>query len=267
MSKLLRADFNIGSIMGENDRFLLDAYYDNGDYAAISSLLDRRCFIIGRTGAGKSAAFRQLAENHPGRVVRVTPEDLSFQYLTSLELIDRLTTFKVHLEPFFTALWKHVLIVEIIKHRYGISSKEKRDNTLYLLRNKLQRDPAKVKALDYLEEFGEKFWAETDERVREITDNFVEKFESSAGLDAKVPNVGGIKIEGGYERNKSRETKTEIASRYQKIVNETQLPKLNQVIRILGNEILDSHQHFTYLVVDDLDKEWVDEKLANTLIP
>ncbi len=34
----------------------------------------------------------------------------------------------------------------------------------------------------------------------------------------------------------------------------------------MGNEILDSKQHFTYLVVDDLDKEWVDEKLANTLI-
>lgn len=58
----------------------------------------------------------------------------------------------------------------------------------------------------------------------------------------------------------------EIAARYQQLVNETQLPRLNQVIRILGNEILDSEQHFTYLIIDDLDKEWVNEKLANQLI-
>ena len=78
MSNLLRANFNIGSMMGENDQFLLESYYDNGDFAAISSPLDRRCFIIGRTGAGKSAAFRHLEGDYPGRVVRITPEDLSF---------------------------------------------------------------------------------------------------------------------------------------------------------------------------------------------
>lgn len=133
MSSILRANYNLGGMMAESDQFLLDAYYDNGDYEAISSQLDRRCFIIGRTGAGKSATLRRLEQEYKAKVIRIVPEDLSLKYLSSLELIEDLTKLDVHLEVFFTALWKHVLIVETIKHRYGITTKEKKQNILTTL--------------------------------------------------------------------------------------------------------------------------------------
>ncbi len=37
------------------------------------------------------------------------------------------------------------------------------------------------------------------------------------------------------------------------------------MIGVLNEEILDS-QHFTYVVVDDLDRDWIDERLVNDLI-
>lgn len=35
---------------------------------------------------------------------------------------------------------------------------------------------------------------------------------------------------------------------------------------VLDDDILDSPQHYTYVVIDDLDRDWVDEKVKNDLI-
>ena len=79
--------------------------------------------------------------------------------------------------------------------------------------------------------------------------------------------VGGLGIKGSgqFERATSQEAQREIAAKYQRIVNENQLPRLNEMIDLLDKRCLDE-QHFTYLIIDDLDKEWEDQELANLLI-
>jgi transposase len=56
------------------------------------------------------------------------------------------------------------------------------------------------------------------------------------------------------------ETRAQQADRFQRLVNNTQLTRLNEMIRVLDEYILDSSQNFTYIVIDDLDKDWVDER-------
>jgi len=50
------------------------------------------------------------------------------------------------------------------------------------------------------------------------------------------------------------------------VVNETQLARLNKMIDVLDDDILESPHDFRYVIIDDLDKEWVDERIANDLI-
>jgi hypothetical protein len=88
---------------------------------------------------------------------------------------------------------------------------------------------------------------------------------ASGGLGVEY-GLGSVKAEAKSERAQSQEIKSEVADRLQRVVNETQLPRLNQVIKLLGEEILDSRQHQTYLLIDDLDRDWVDDALANLLI-
>jgi hypothetical protein len=38
------------------------------------------------------------------------------------------------------------------------------------------------------------------------------------------------------------------------------------MLTIINNEILDSPQHFTYIIIDDLDKQWVNDELVMLLI-
>jgi hypothetical protein len=269
MSSEFRSNFTFGSPVAESDHLLSVAYWDNGDFEAISSRVDFRRFIIGRTGSGKSAIFKQIEERYPRNFVRIIPENLSLPYITNLDVTRQLLQLGVRLEPFFKALWKHVFLVEIIKHRYKIDSPEKKMNIFTQLINKLRNDSAKVRALEYLDEFGDKFWADTNERVQQIAEIFETKIKSKGNLESELAAFGlkaGANAGSESETTSTTEIKREIADRYQKVVNETQLPRLNEMIVILNNEILESDQHFTYLMIDDLDKEWVDENLANQLI-
>jgi hypothetical protein len=264
MPRRLARDFTLGAEQAEADPLLEYAFYESGVYAAAESRLNPKCFLVGRTGSGKSAVLQHLEEEHPDHVIRINPEDLSLPYILDLGVMRTLIALDVHLDPLLIALWKHVLLVEIIRHRYKVDTPEAKRAFFTTLREKLRRDSRMQAALDYLDEFGESFWCETDERVREITTNFERNIELSGGLSAGSSELG---VNAGASRatRQASEVRTEEADRYQRVVNETQLPRLNKMMEVLDREILDA-QNFTYVVIDDLDRDWVDEQLANDLI-
>ncbi len=261
----LRREFNLGVEQAEVDPLLSDAFYESGDYSVIASKTDPRCFIIARTGGGKSAALKHLEDEHPDHVIRISPENLSLPYITNLGVMKYLDSLQVHLDPFFIALWKHVLLVELLKHRYKIDSAAAKQRFLSTLRERILRNQAKRQALEYLDEFQDRFWCETDERVREI----VQKFEERVGLQsqgqAALPGIVAASAGGSTGTTETAETRLELIDRFQRIVNDTQLPRLNKMIEVLDEDVLD-RQNFTFVLIDDLDKDWVDERVANSLI-
>ncbi|MGT2462887.1 P-loop ATPase, Sll1717 family [Sinomonas atrocyanea] len=261
----IRNNFNLGGEQAEADPLLEDAFFETGDFEMIESRTEGRCFIVGRTGAGKSAALQRLSELHPEHVIRINPEDLSLPYITNLHAIRWLDSLEINLDPFWTALWKHVLLVEIIRHRYKVDSPAAKTNMLTNLREWIKNDRTKAAALEYLNEFEGKFWCEADERVKEITDTFSQKVSAEAGAKLGFGPFD-IGMHGGGEIGRSTEARAELVDRFQRLVNETQLARLNKMLDVMNDHVLDSDQHFTYLVIDDLDRDWVDERIANDLI-
>lgn len=262
----LGTSFNIGGDQAEADPLLDEAFYTSAQYESILDRQDPRCFLVGRTGSGKSALLRRLSEEHAAKVIRIVPEDLSLPYITNLDVVQQLRDLDVDLQPFWKALWRHVLIVEVIRHRYKIDDPEVKSNVIQNLREKLSRNPGKKLALAYLEEFEGRFWAETDERVREITSTLTKRIEGEAAVNANFPGIAnaGGKASGGLEA--SEISRVELSHRYQRIVNETQLARLSKMMEVLDEDVLSSSQDFTYIVIDDLDKDWVDVRLTNELL-
>lgn len=265
VSGRLSREFTLGGEQAEADPLLQLAFFSSGDYAAVSSRIDPHCFLIGRTGGGKTAVLRRLEDTDADRVIRVNPEDLSLPYITELGAIRFLDSLNVHLDALFIALWKHVLVVELIRHRYKIHSPEEKQNFLAGIGERIRRDPSKRAALDYLEDFQGRFWCETDERVREIMSKFEKQVTAAAGGELRVPGAGRVGASLEEVTQRTTEDKTQETERFQRLVNETQIARLNQMIRVLDEDILDE-QHFTYIVVDDLDRDWVDERVANDLV-
>ncbi len=261
-----RTRFQLGGEQAEADPLAYDGFYSSADYISVESRTDPHCFVIGRTGSGKSALLQRLEADHVGHVVRIDPEDLSLPYITDLGIMRSLVSYDVHLDPFFIALWKHVLLVELIKHRYNVDSPGAKRNFVKTLRDRIARDKSKQAALDYFDEFSERFWCETDERVREITNKFESEVQKAVGAGAQIPRVAEIKADASDTTTISTEVRSEQASRFQRVVNETQLARLNQMLKVLDEDILDDPKNFTYVVIDDLDRDWVDERLFNDLI-
>ena len=254
--------FTLGGEQAESDPLLGDSFYETADYAKIVTSDDEKCFVIGRTGSGKSAMLQRIEDDFSGHVIRITPEDLSLPYVCDTTAIRTLKSEGVRLSPFFIALWKHVFLVEIIRHRYSIKSLAAKQNFLANLRERVSQDRSKSAALEYFDEFQDKFWCETDERVREITEKFVRDVKAQGGFE--VP--GAVKAGAEAASNATRESRSELVERYQRVVNATQLPRLNKMIAVLNEDILDSPQHFTWIVIDDLDRDWVEESLREELV-
>lgn len=59
-ARRLSADFTLGGEQAEADPLLEAAFFESNDFLAIESRSDPRCFVIGRTGGGKSAALSTL---------------------------------------------------------------------------------------------------------------------------------------------------------------------------------------------------------------
>ena len=264
----LGSDFTLGGEQAEADPLLEKGFYESGLYRAIASRSDSRAFLIGRTGGGKSALLQHLEYERPEHVIRINPENLSLPYITGLGAVQYLSSIGLNLDPLFIALWKHVLLVEIIRHRYNVTSPTAKQNFLQTLMDKIRRDPSKKQALEYLDEFEGKFWCETDQRVRDIISKFEQEIDKEAEASFGVAHVASLNIKGslGSSKGISTEIRGAEAERFQRIVNATQLARLNKMMDVLDEDVLDSAQNFTYVVIDDLDRDWVDEKVANDLI-
>lgn len=264
--KRLDAGFSLGGEQAEADPLANLGFYESGLYSVAASRDDRRSFIVGRTGSGKSALLQRVEEEYSDHVIRINPEDLSLPYVADLGVLKWLNALNVNLDPLFIALWKHVFLVEIIRHRYKVDSSMAKQNFLSALTEKIRRDHSKVAALQYLEEFEGKFWCETHERVRDITTSFEQQISDEAGGKVSFPAIGEIAASSKSGLTLSGQESSQLAERFQRIVNATQLPRLNKMMSVLNDDILDSPQNFTYIVIDDLDRDWVDESILNMLI-
>ncbi|MEU8092921.1 P-loop ATPase, Sll1717 family [Micromonospora chalcea] len=262
----IHGNLNLGGEIAEADSLLGDAFYESSVYRSIASRGgDAKCFVIGRTGSGKSAALQRIKNDWPDHVIEINPIDLSLPYITDLGVVRHLTALNVHLDSLYNALWKHVLLIEIIKHRYKIDSPDAKQRFIDIIMDKIKRDSKKKAALEYLEEFEGKFWCETDERVRDITNKFESQFKAAAGAKFGVKPVD-FSANLDDTSTASTEERVELVRRFQRVVNETQLPRLNTMMNVLNDEILDSPQNYTYVLIDDLDKDWADDKVKNDLI-
>ncbi len=182
-----------------------------------------------------------------------------------MQAIRFLDSLEINLDVFWSALWKHVLLVEIIKHRYKVTSPATKANFLSNLRDRVKNDKTKQTALDYLDEFEGQFWCETDERVRDITDKLTDRLTSEAGFSLGSHGAEAKVGASGFSESQN-ETRVQQVDRFQRIVNEHQLARLNKMVDVLDDDILESPHDFRYVVIDDLDLEWVDERVANDLI-
>lgn len=259
----------IGAAGAEDDEaFLKDCFVDTGDLALLMDLKDPRQIVLGRTGAGKSALLSHVAGVAGRQVIQISPENLALTYVSNSSILSFFESIGVNLDPFFKLLWRHVLTVEVLSRYFADHVEPKRGGLLDWLSSKFlgaSREEKELgEAVRYLREWGEKFWVETEFRVREITTKMESELNDVVSAQLGT-DVAGLRASLGSGNTLTEEQRGELHDRAQKVVAAAQVQDLNKVIKLL-DAILEDRQKAYYLLIDGLDENWVEEKLRYKLI-
>lgn len=241
---------------------LLSNFIDTGDYSVLKDMEKPERFILGRAGVGKTALITKLQDDKDN-VILIEPEDLSLGYISNSTIIQNLTELGVDFSLFYRMLWRHVLVVEILKHHFGISDNEAQLNFIDKLKSKFSQNKqtkAHIKALDYMEKWGDEFWQDTNHRIKEIKDTIESELKGGIGV-----GIDSIKASAEAKSKLTTEQKSEITHKAQDIVNSVQMKELSGMMKLLDDAI-DDRQKKYYLVIDRLDENWVDESIRYELI-
>ena len=262
---IIRPGQSIGFLDAESDRTLLDqAYYDKEDLQIIKDVTNPRCILVGRTGSGKTA-FLSTVENSPNfKVFRIEPEHMSLRYLSNSDIIQYFEKLNIKLDLIYKTLWKHVFVVEFLRMYCGTDT-SKRDNIIDRIFNS-DRIKAKKIAQEYLEKWKNSFWENSETKIKEIESNLRTSLGKKFNFNPEFSSMKLGELANEHEKETSETIRREIYNKSQSIVNETQISDLSSVIDTIKTEIFDSRQAKYFIIIDDLDKEWVDKRLVYDLI-
>ena len=251
----------IGNPSAEDDDDYLDyCFVNNGDLDVLTDVENPKCIILGRTGSGKSALIRHLTATTKDKVITIDPDALSLNYLSNSTIISYFESLGINLDTFYQYLWRHIFCVEIIRFHYQISGRGSANTLLSYLSNKFNFDGAKKIAIDYIKEWSDSFWLDTEPRIKE----FVNKFETRVGMEVGASH-GPLSVKASDARTESGEERGEIVRKGQNVVNSVQMQALHSVISLLSDQLKHQYNHY-YIVIDRLDENWVDDSIRYKLI-
>lgn len=256
----LKKGQTIGALAAESDNLLAKVFIDTGYLTTISDLDDPHFLVLGRTGIGKTALLNQINGLKENCSI-LDPEELSMQYLHSNMIIKTVMNWGIHLDIFFKYLWRHIITLELIKMRYGENSEDK-NKIMQKIRSILYPDQANTQkaALEYLDKHGSEYWVTADTHIKAFTTELEKRLKEDSILGGKFtsPLFSLNSSDSQEESFRQKEIiETEIIERTQTLVNDYQVAALNEIIKKLATNSFNDNQNKYYLLIDDLDKNWM----------
>lgn len=265
MAIVVKRNMTIGAISAEEDTYFLDRCFVETDHSAqLADARNPKCIALGRTGSGKSAALIRIKEGKLNSV-QIDPEALSLNYISNSTIIKYLDGLGINLDIFYQLLWRHVIVVELLKLKKHFHDEISANRWLANILDSLKPNRKRQAALQYLQKFGSSFWLDTEARVREVVQNIESSIESKVGfkLDSYFMSP---EFQSGSSMREDKQVVTEIINKAQQAVNSVQLQELNEVIEFLSEDVFNDRQQIYYLIIDDLDTNWVHDSIRFKLI-
>jgi hypothetical protein len=254
---VLRRHDRIGANDAEEDRLLAECFVDTGDLAILKDCRNPQRIVVGRTGCGKSALLLQLLATEP-HAISVCADNLALSYISNSNILRFFESAGLSLEVFYKLIWRHAFAVELLKHKFGIKG-ERKGGFIEWLRGLLRSKQHRA-ALEYLEKWSDKFWEQTESRVKDLTTKTEEQLKCT--LEGEL---AGVAASTGNAKTLSSEVRERVIRRGQRAISEAHVPALNELIDLLA-DVFDDPQNPHYLVVDRLDEAWVEDELRHKLI-
>ncbi|QNE04286.1 hypothetical protein [Croceicoccus marinus] len=184
MAIVVKRGMSIGAMSAEEDlKFLSKCFVDTGQAEQISDISNSKCIALCRTGSGKSALLMHVEETEEN-FAQIDPEDLSLRYISNSDILRFFEEIDVNLDVFYQLLWRHVLVVELLKLKKEFYDADSARRWLTTIMDSFNKNPKRKAAVEYLTHFNGQFWLDTEKRIREVVDRIEGSLESSVGMKA-----------------------------------------------------------------------------------
>jgi hypothetical protein len=256
----------IGSPDAETDELVLDAFIRIENIDEIIDTKNQKSILLGRTGSGKSAIIKYLKKNCEN-VQEIAPEAMSLRFLSNSTILRYFNSIGVNLNLFYKVLWRHVFIVELLKMYFNENDDVFRKKNFFIqLKEKVQGNdkkpnPRKEKAIKYLENWSNDFWQQTEVLIKNFELSIQNKFSEAIGVEAEILKLGLTD-----EKFRNENFIYEAKQKAENIISSAQVVELIDVINIMREDLFLNHQKKFYIVIDDLDKDWIEDSIRLDLI-
>ncbi len=256
---IFATDSSIGNVSAETDNdFLFKCFVDHPALATIKDMNNAKMFLLGSTGAGKTAILRMLEKNEDAKFLEL--QELSMSYLSNSDTIQFLRKIDVDISFFLQALWRHVICIELIKMATKIEDRNDTRGFISKLFNRSSDDMPRKTFQEFVERHQGSFWNTVDQTVIEVARKL--ENEVSAEFGAEIQKASA---RAGYSRGLSEEKKAQYQQRARKFVNPSLLAELAKVINGLSKYLGDKQENY-YILIDGLDEHWIEPEIKNTII-
>jgi hypothetical protein len=233
---------DLGRLVAEQDENLLEYYVGSERYLDRAlRMSDPTVYFVGPKGIGKSAVLQMVRLRKPTedkRIVNISPTSLAFSALTNLEATSPLLDDASRHQWLFRTLWDYVLALEILTREFPTQ------NAILDWIKGLFRDRHETEARKLL-----KISIGDDGHPEPMSRSFLAILrEIELSVDVK-----GIKLaaKGTVEREAPKDM-----SKF----------GLLSLINTVAKNIFKILRHPYYILIDDLDLDWRDTPIQNTLL-
>jgi len=251
------SDDGAGVAAAEDDKDFLSEYFiDTGNLAALLELGNNKHILIGGAGAGKTALLAMLSKRRR-HVIPLSPQSLSLQLFARSSVVRFLEAAGANLTILYAFMWKHLLIVELLRAKCDIRDDDNYRTCMSKIRETLYRhNRVKEQLVEYSAIWGDFIWLGSDGWVREFAsriENVLKRALTGMAMNST------LSLE--EEQLLTAEQKSRVSECAKSVVNELQSRDLDALIQSLGDAVfIDSDQEY-FLSVDRLDEDWVDSPI------
>ncbi|MEZ4938883.1 MAG: hypothetical protein R2799_14940, partial [Crocinitomicaceae bacterium] len=261
----IKKTHNIGSPDAETDDDLFEVFVDIENLELILDTKSQKSILIGRTGSGKSAIIRYLKENCES-IQGINPESMSLRFLSNSTILNYFKSLGINLNLFYKVLWKHVFVVELMKLYFDEADSQKKASIFQGLIDKIQgskvkKTAQKQRVVEYMKNWTDDFWNKTEYRIQKLEKTIQKEFANSMGM-----NLEALQLKISEGSSESEKILIEAKNKAESIIHATQANELMDIIEILKEDFFCDHQKKYFIVIDDLDKEWIGDEIRYDLI-
>mgnify|MGYP000873987834 FL=1 len=153
----------------DDKKYLLNCFVDLGDLDQIKDFESKKCLLLGRTGAGKTALVTKLQDDKKNKVIVIDPEAVAMAHISNSSIVSSLVASGIDLNTFFKMLWRHEICVEIFARHLKITSETEYENIVEKIKYYFKtRNTKHFQALEYLEQWRDTFWKTNDSYISKV---------------------------------------------------------------------------------------------------